>query len=153
MKFWSNAVVFILPLILDRITKLWALHNIQHTSIDVNEYVRFELLFNRGISWGMFNSTSSVGFIVINLLIVAAICLVCWFTYIFAQKEKSLVGLLLILSGALSNGIDRFMYPGVIDFIAVHYYNWFWPTFNIADVAIEFGAVWLIIQGFYTSWE
>ena len=71
----------------------------------------------------------------------------------FNQKGKSITGFLLILSGALSNVLDRVVYHGVIDFIVVHYGNWYWPTFNIADVAIEFGAVWLIIQGLYTSWD
>ncbi len=153
MRFWGNAIVFIVPFILDRITKLWALNNLEYTSIDVNQYLRLELLFNRGVSWGMFSSAGTLGFVLVNLLISAAILLVFWFTYKFVQEGKSLVGLLLILSGALSNGIDRLMYHGVVDFIAVHYHTWFWPTFNIADVAIEFGAAWLIIQGLYTSWD
>ncbi|MBT4856350.1 signal peptidase II [bacterium] len=150
---WCNTLVLIIPFVADRVSKWWALTNLDYTSMDIGPNLRFELMFNRGISWGMFNSSSTLVFALVNLAIISAIIFLIWMTYVFMQKGKSITGLLLILSGALSNVLDRVVYHGVIDFIVVHYNNWYWPTFNIADVAIEFGAVWLIIQGLYTSWD
>ena len=53
-------------------------------------------------------------------------------------------GLVLILGGAIGNLIDRLMYQYVIDFINIHYQNWYFPAFNIADSAITIGAMLLI---------
>lgn len=50
----------------------------------------------------------------------------------------------LILGGALGNVLDRIMYGAVVDFIDLHYANWHWPAFNIADSAICIGAGLLI---------
>jgi signal peptidase II len=50
------------------------------------------------------------------------------------------------LGGALGNVLDRIMYGAVVDFIDLHYANWHWPAFNIADSAICIGAA-LIIWG------
>ena len=63
------------------------------------------------------------------------------------QNDKLLcVALSLILGGALGNVLDRLMYGAVVDFIDLHYANWHWPAFNIADSAICIGAA-LIIWG------
>ena len=63
------------------------------------------------------------------------------------QEDRLLcVALSLILGGALGNVLDRLMYGAVVDFIDMHYANWHWPAFNIADSVICIGAV-LIIFG------
>jgi len=57
------------------------------------------------------------------------------------QHDRPLcVALSFILGGALGNILDRLMYGAVVDFIDVHYANWHWPAFNIADSAICIGA-------------
>ena len=51
-----------------------------------------------------------------------------------------------ILGGAIGNVIDRMLHGYVVDFIDVHYANWHFPAFNIADSAISVGAVCLILD-------
>ena len=54
--------------------------------------------------------------------------------------------LLIIISGALSNIIDRIFNGYVIDFIYFHYKDFFWPTFNFADIYITIGIIMLVIN-------
>ena len=51
-----------------------------------------------------------------------------------------------ILGGAIGNVIDRMLHGYVVDFIDVHYANWHFPAFNIADSAISIGAICLILD-------
>lgn len=46
----------------------------------------------------------------------------------------------LILGGALGNMIDRLLLGHVVDFILVHYGGWYFPAFNVADIALSCGA-------------
>ena len=55
-------------------------------------------------------------------------------------------GLSLVLGGALGNVIDRVLWGHVIDFIRVHYQQWYFPAFNVADSAITVGAALLILD-------
>lgn len=55
-------------------------------------------------------------------------------------------GLSLVLGGALGNVIDRVLWGHVIDFIRVHYEQWYFPAFNLADSAITLGAVLLVLD-------
>lgn len=57
------------------------------------------------------------------------------------------VGFALILAGALGNLIDRILRGRVIDFIHLHYYDWNYPIFNLADSAITIGVAILLIEG------
>ena len=56
------------------------------------------------------------------------------------------MGLSLILGGAIGNLYDRIFQGYVIDFISLHYQNYFFPAFNLADSAITLGAAILIID-------
>jgi len=57
--------------------------------------------------------------------------------------------LMLILGGALGNLVDRVTLGYVVDFIDVHYRDWHWPAFNIADSAIVAGVVLMLIESLF----
>ena len=57
-----------------------------------------------------------------------------------------MLALSLILGGAIGNVIDRIAYGQVIDFLLFYWNNWYYPAFNLADMAISLGAVLLIID-------
>ena len=59
-----------------------------------------------------------------------------------------LLGLSLILGGALGNLWDRIVLGHVTDFLLFHYRGWSWPAFNVADSAITVGAGLLILDSF-----
>ena len=53
--------------------------------------------------------------------------------------------LLMILGGALGNVFDRLYYKAVPDFIDFHIGNFHWFIFNIADVFITIGVIFMIL--------
>jgi len=55
-------------------------------------------------------------------------------------------GLVLIIAGALSNIIDRGINNYVLDFIYLHYKDFYWPAFNFADIYITFGVLMILYQ-------
>jgi signal peptidase II len=57
-------------------------------------------------------------------------------------------GLALIIGGALGNLYDRLALGHVVDFMLLHYRDWYYPAFNVADSAITIGAAALIIDSF-----
>jgi signal peptidase II len=67
-------------------------------------------------------------------------------TRIPATQGVLAVALALILGGALGNAFDRWQLGYVVDFISVHWANWFFPAFNVADSAITVGAVLMFVD-------
>lgn len=63
-----------------------------------------------------------------------------------AGSTRSQVALSLILGGAAGNLADRLLHGGVIDFVDVHWRNYHWPAFNVADSAITIGALLLAVD-------
>ena len=59
-----------------------------------------------------------------------------------------LLGLALILGGALGNLVDRLWLGQVVDFVLLHWRGWSYPAFNLADSAITAGAALLIVDSF-----
>jgi signal peptidase II len=129
--------------IIDRVTKLVALTYLQTPRV-INEYLSFELTFNRGISWGMFHDATGVVFGIISAIIALITIFLCWHAYCLYKKGSSILGHMCIIAGSVANLIDRAVYGGVIDFILFSYKNYSWPVFNIADVAIVCGVGLLI---------
>ena len=134
-------------LLLDQLSKWSALSNLQMGVPEpVLPFFNWLLLFNPGAAFSFLAQGSGWQrwfFIILGL--VACV-------YIIYILRKSLsdkllcIALSLILGGALGNILDRIMYGAVVDFIDLHYANWHWPAFNVADSAICIGAT-LIIWG------
>jgi len=135
--FWYVAL-FMLVLLTDRATKFFALtQNFRHYNI--TSFLRFNLLFNRGMSWGMFGSSSSIIFFVVSAFVTLITVLIAFYAYKRFQAGHTIFGEVIAIAGSVSNIIDRVLYGGVVDFIEVHIGSWSWPVFNIADVCIFVG--------------
>ncbi len=74
-----------------------------------------------------------------------------WLRNTPASARRLCLALALILGGALGNLIDRVLLGYVVDFISLHWQNWYYPAFNIADSAICVGAVLLIWDMLFAS--
>lgn len=131
--------------LVDRSTKFFALRHFT-TEYVVNPYLYFQLMFNRGISWGMFNTLHTATFIGVTLIVVSITGIMGWYAYNRLKQGYTIVGELLVLTGSFSNIIDRLWYGGVIDFIGLQYGSWYFPVFNVADAAVVLGIGILLVQ-------
>lgn len=149
LYWFLNSLLLIIPFLMDRISKqIIVQKNITlHT---INDFLYFDLTYNRGMSWGMFNSTHNYMFIVITTLVILITLFVVYLTYKKIKNKELIIGELLIIAGSVSNIIDRFIYGGVVDFIILSYNGWSWPVFNIADACIVVGAIIMFIT---SLWE
>jgi signal peptidase II len=132
--------------IIDRITKLAALAWCANDACVVNQFLSFEVVFNRGVSWGMFHSASDIVFVVVSVIIAIITTALGWYAYHRYAHRAPIVAEVLIVAGSISNLIDRVIYSGVVDFIILSYGTMSWPVFNIADAAIVFGVGLLVFQ-------
>tara|TARA_Y200000002_G_C22343057_1_gene521769 strand:- start:128 stop:571 length:444 start_codon:yes stop_codon:yes gene_type:complete len=129
---------------LDRYSKIKIINNFSENALYINDFVNFNLIWNTGIGFG-FLSTSSI---LIYNLITGIIFIVIVFLIYLILKSKMIDKILfsLILGGALGNVYDRLTYFAVPDFIDIHYKNFHWFTFNIADIFITIGIVILLTK-------
>lgn len=137
---YGYLVLGTLIFIIDRATKLAALAHCLQGSYIVNQFLSFEVVFNRGISWGMLHSASDVVFGIVSLIIAIVTGALCWYAYHNYKSGNPIIGEVFIIAGSLSNLIDRVVYNGVVDFIILSYGDVSWPVFNIADAAIVLGV-------------
>lgn len=133
-------VLIIFTLFIDQISKILVVQHFSNfpTPIKISDFFNLVLVFNNGISFGMFNQLtySSYLFSIISLSIVCF--LLKWLKDSVILWERLSLGL--IIGGAIGNIIDRALYGAVVDFIQLHWNEYYWPSFNIADSAICAGV-------------
>jgi signal peptidase II len=112
--------------------------------IEVLPVFNLTLGFNTGVSFGLFSGTLDdwVGTLTLFKLAIAAGLMV-WAAVSSLPFER--VGLSLMAGGAIGNAFDRWRQGAVTDFLDVHWGGWHFPTFNMADVAITFGMLCLLV--------
>lgn len=131
--------------VVDRVTKIWALHSLAAGDVSVLPGFNLHLVFNTGISFSLFANHPLVTSTAL-IAIVAAVTLglvVIWYHYALPTR-LSQVGYGMILGGAVGNLYDRLTHGAVIDFIDWYCGVWHWPTFNGADTFIVLGFIVLI---------
>ena len=118
--------------------------------IYVNDYLDLILVFNTGISYGLFSGGGDFQkWILISLSILIII-----FLLNFIRNESTILSKLsisFIIGGALGNVLDRFTYGAVVDFISLHAKGFSWYIFNIADMFIVLGVILFILSQFILS--
>lgn len=137
-------------LALDQASKWWIVYKVMQppTVIPVTPFFNIVMGWNRGVSFGMFNSDSPLNnliFPAISLIIVGV--LLAWL--LKAGKPWISCAIGLIIGGAVGNVIDRFHYGAVADFLDVHAFGYHWPAFNAADAGITVGAVFLVVDSLF----
>ena len=135
-------------IILDQITKTIAYQKLLGAEpVEVLPVLQWALVFNRGAAFGFLNNAGGIQhYFFSGLAIAVSIVILIWLWRIFTDNRILAWGLALVLAGAIGNLIDRIRFQYVIDFINLHYHNWYFPAFNIADIAITFGAILLILD-------
>ncbi|MCW6061654.1 signal peptidase II [Clostridium sporogenes] len=138
-------IILILGIVLDRISKIWALNTLASGKdiVIIKNLFSLSYLENRGAAFGIFQNR----LIFLSLITVIVILGVAYFIVKYKPTSKLLkISLSLIISGAIGNLIDRIYYKFVVDFIMLHYKDvYFFPTFNVADTLVVIGTILLVI--------
>ncbi|WP_251859691.1 signal peptidase II [Clostridium sp. Marseille-Q2269] len=138
-------IILILGIVLDRISKLWALNTLASGKyiVIIKDLFTFSYLENRGAAFGIFQNK----LIFLAIITVVVIIGVAYFITKYKPGSRLLkISLALIISGAIGNLIDRIYYKFVVDFIMLHYKDkYYFPTFNIADTLVVIGTILLVI--------
>jgi signal peptidase II len=136
-------------IMLDQLIKLWVA-SVMVVGEPVNLFygLTASLAMNRGVAFSMFASSRGFWF----SLLIAAISVFNWMLieWLHAAREESFtlrLSLSLIITGGISNMIDRLCYGAVVDYLLLDFGVWQWPAiFNLADVWVTLGGVLLIVH-------
>ncbi|HET7210285.1 MAG TPA: signal peptidase II [Methyloceanibacter sp.] len=106
------------------------------------------LVWNRGISYGLFPQDSALGrWGLIVFALAASLAFTIWLARLTTPLGAVSIGL--IIGGAIGNAIDRIAYGAVADFFSLHLFGLQWYVFNIADAAIVAGVVGLLYESLF----
>ena len=139
-------ITAVLSLIADQGSKLFMLygagfaHMAPGQSIPVLPFFNLVMVWNPGISYGLFPA-SGLGTALLIGLAVVAVAVLGWLLW-HSTSTALAIGYGLIIGGALGNNlVDRLIYGKVADFFHFYGFGYDWYVFNIADLAITLGAV------------
>ncbi len=143
-------LVALIILLADQASKFYALGVLDlefSGPLTLSPMIDLVLVWNRGISYGLFQQNADFGrYVLVGLSLGAAIGFGLWLWRTHRFVPALAIGLL--AGGAIGNGLDRLIRGAVVDFILLHWGEWRWYVFNIADAAIVFGVALLL----YDSW-
>lgn len=138
-------IIIIIGLVLDRITKLWAVNALmgQKDITIIKDFFDFSYLENRGAAFGIFQGKA--------YLLAAVTIIILFFLFVNYLRTKNKMRIFtwstgLIISGAVGNLIDRLYLGYVVDFVTLHFKEiYYFPSFNVADMCITFGTGLLVL--------
>jgi signal peptidase II len=136
----SIITYFFLIIFFDQLTKILVIKNFQlYESLSVLPFFNLTFVVNYGFAFGFLNNPSLNQMIVI--LVIFSI--ITYFLYLLIKTQDNFFrfSLILVLSGAVGNFIDRILYGFVIDFIDIYLGSYHWPAFNLADSSITLGFI------------
>ncbi len=142
----TGLLVSLAVLILDQASKFLLIDLMaQHPDgIEVTSFFRLVMVWNPGVSFGMFAGGEITKWILIGLSLAISAVLVVWLKRV--QKTYLAIALGTVIGGALGNIADRFLYGKVADFFDFDLIFMRWPAFNIADMAIVIGVFVLLLE-------
>ncbi len=134
--------------LLDRLTKYLILRA-DYTIIEITSFLNLVKVWNKGVAFGFMGGSPETFQILLTILIPLIMLLL----YFYARKtdkfNKALLGI--IFGGGLGNWLDRVSFGAVLDFIDIHYKNFHWPAFNVADLAITIGLILLVARNAFKN--
>ena len=145
-NFLINIGIVLLIFTVDRISKIYVIYldkKFLGSEIFASKYLNINLIWNDGIAFGLFSFEKSNLYNLLTLIIIGIIVLIIFMTAKAEGIKK--YSLLMILGGAIGNVFDRLFNRAVPDFIDFHIGNFHWFIFNIADVFITIGVIFMIL--------
>ena len=144
-NFYINFFTIIIIFSLDRISKFYVIsQNEKNFTPDLftSKYLNISLIWNEGIAFGLLSFNESYFYNLLTILIAVIIVII--FFMILRNRGLKKYSLLMILGGALGNLYDRIFFKAVPDFIDFHIGNFHWFIFNVSDIFISLGVLFLI---------
>jgi len=138
-------IIILLTFSIDRYSKIKIINNFSDTRFYLNDFLNLDLLWNTGIGFGLLSLESSIYYNFLSILIGLVIVLLIFVGIKSNKFEKFFFSM--IIGGALGNFYDRIYFNAVPDFIDLHYKNFHWFTFNLADIFITIGIIFYIFNG------
>ena len=130
---------------LDRISKIYILNianNTGNVDIYISNFLNFILVWNTGVGFGILSFEEQIAYNLITAIIVIVNLII--ILLIIKSVDFKVYFYLIILGGSLGNLFDRIYYSAVPDFIDLHFNNYHWFIFNLADIFISIGIICLI---------
>jgi len=145
-----GAVAAVATIVVDQVSKLWLLYasNIAEAPWR-SPFLDIVLVWNKGISYGLFQQRGPAGQWILLAVEAVAIALL-WIWLARASSRLTAIALGLIIGGAIGNAIDRAFHDAVADFLLFHIttetIQFSWYVFNLADAAIVAGVAGLLYE-------
>ncbi len=141
----SSLLVFSIFL-LDRLSKIYVIYLDKKSlgsELFSSKFLNIRLIWNEGIAFGLLSFNETIFYNVLTFLILIIILII----FFMLSKSNGIkkYSLMMILGGALGNIYDRIFYKAVPDFIDFHIGNFHWFIFNVADIFITLGVIFMII--------
>ena len=130
---------------LDRISKFYVISQSEkNLSYDLfqSKFLNISLIWNEGIAFGLLSFEKDHFYNILTILILIVVILILFM--IFKSEGLKKYSLMMILGGALGNLYDRIFFGAVPDFIDFHVGNFHWFIFNVSDIFITLGVIFLI---------
>ena len=148
-RFITNLSVTFFIFLIDRISKIYVINldkKLLGSEIFTSKYLNIILIWNEGIAFGLLSFDQDNLYNLLTFLII----LIIFFIFVMILKSSGFkkYALLLILGGALGNIFDRLMYKAVPDFIDFHVGDFHWFIFNVADIFVTLGVIFMILLEF-----
>ena len=145
-NFFINLSLILLIFLFDRISKIYVIYldnKLLGSEIFSSNFLNINLIWNEGIAFGLFSFNEKIFYNLLTILILIIILIIVIMSIkSYGFKKYSL---LMILGGALGNVFDRLYYKAVPDFIDFHIGNFHWFIFNVADIFITIGILFMVI--------
>ena len=145
-NFLVNLSLILLIFSLDRLTKLYVIYldnKLLESKIFTSKFLNIHLIWNEGIAFGLLSFNEIIFYNILTLIIIIIILII--LIMIIKSKGVKKYLLLMISGGALGNIFDRIFYNAVPDFIDFHIGSYHWFIFNVADIFITIGVIFMII--------
>jgi len=120
-----------------------------YPEIEIFSFFSLVYVWNRGVSFGMFNQIENAQ-ILLSILQFSIAIVICFWLF-FNEKKNLVIPLGLIIGGALGNVVDRIRNGAVADFLDFHIWGYHWPAFNLADSCVFIGVVLIVIDDIFTK--
>ena len=145
-----SIIIFIF--LIDRISKLLIIgspETYEQYGISITSFLNFNLIWNEGIAFGLFSFEQKLYYNLLTIFICSITVVIIWLMLRSKGFEK--LSFIMIIGGSFGNIFDRIFYSAVPDFIDIHFYNYHWFIFNVADIFITLGIISLISIEIFNS--